>query len=60
MPPFFQAASAVVPLRYFNDIARSVMLRGVDIEQTGGAVLALALFAVVMLVAASLRMRTTL
>jgi ABC-2 type transport system permease protein len=60
MPPFFQAASAVVPLRYFNEIARAVMLRGADVEQTGGAVLALALFAVVMLVAASLRMRTTL
>jgi hypothetical protein len=36
------------------------MLRGAGVEQTGGAVLALALFAVVMLVAASLRMRTTL
>jgi ABC-2 type transport system permease protein len=60
MPPFFQAASSVVPLRYFNEIARAVMLRGVGFEQTSGAVLALALFAVVMLVAASLRMRTTL
>ena len=60
MPPFFQAVSAVVPLRYFNEIARAVMLRGAGVEQTGGAVLALALFAVVMLVAASLRMRTTL
>jgi ABC-2 type transport system permease protein len=60
MPPLFQAASAVVPLRYFNEIARAVMLRGAGVEQAGGAVLALALFAVVMLVAASLRMRTTL
>jgi ABC-2 type transport system permease protein len=60
MPPLFQAASAVVPLRYFNEIARAVMLRGAGLEQTGGAVLALALFAIVMLVAASLRMRTTL
>jgi ABC-2 type transport system permease protein len=60
MPPLFQAASAAVPLRYFNEIARAVMLRGAGVEQTGGAVLALAAFAVVMLVAASLRMRTTL
>jgi ABC-2 type transport system permease protein len=60
MPPFFQVVSAVVPLRYFNEIARAVMVRGAGVEQTGGAVLALALFAVVMLVAASLRMRTTL
>jgi ABC-2 type transport system permease protein len=60
MPPFFQAASTAVPLRYFNEIARAVMLRGAGVEQTGGAVLALALFAIVMLVAASLRMRTTL
>jgi ABC-2 type transport system permease protein len=60
MPPFFQAVSSVVPLRYFNEIARAVMLRGAGVEQVGVAVLALALFAVVMLVAASARMRTTL
>jgi ABC-2 type transport system permease protein len=60
MPPFFQAVSSVVPLRYFNEIARAVMLRGAGLEQVGVAVLALALFALVMLVAASARMRTTL
>jgi ABC-2 type transport system permease protein len=60
MPPFFQVVSSVVPLRYFNEIARAVMLRGAGVEQAGGAVLTLGLFAVIMLVAASLRMRTTL
>jgi ABC-2 type transport system permease protein len=60
MPPFLQAVSYLVPLRYFLIIVRGIMLKGAGIEAFSGNVLALAIFCVVVVVLAVRRFHKTL
>jgi ABC-2 type transport system permease protein len=60
MPPFLQAMSYLVPLRYFLIIVRGIMLKGAGIEAFSGDVLALAIFCVVVVVLAVRRFHKTL
>ncbi len=60
MPPFLQAVSYLIPLRYFLTIVRAIVLKGVGIEAIGGDVAALAIFCVVIMGAAILRFRKRL
>ena len=60
MPPFLQALSYLMPLRYFLIIVRGIMLKGVGVEAFSGDVLALAIFAVVIVALAVRRFHKTL
>jgi len=60
MPPFLQAVSYLVPLRYFLTIVRAIMLKGAGIEAFSNEVIALAIFCVVIMSAAVLRFRKRL
>jgi ABC-2 type transport system permease protein len=60
MPWYLQAFSYVVPLRYFLVITRGIMLKGVGIDVLQNEVLALAIFAVVIMGGAALRFRKRL
>lgn len=57
---FFAALSYAVPLRYFLQVARGVMLRGTGLEHLWTEVAALSAFAVLLLAVASLRFRKSL
>jgi ABC-2 type transport system permease protein len=52
MPPFLQAISYLVPLRYFLVIVRGIMLKGAGIEAFSGEVVALAIFCTVIMLLA--------
>ena len=60
MPPFLQALSYLMPLRYFNIIVRGIMLTGVGVEAFSGDVLALAIFCVAIMALAVSRFHKTL
>ncbi len=60
MPWYLQAFSYVVPLRYFLVITRGIMLKGVAIDVLQNEVLALAIFAIVIMGGAALRFRKRL
>ena len=60
MPWYLQAFSYVVPLRYFLVITRGIMLKGVGIDVLQNEVLALAIFAVLIMGGAALRFRKRL
>jgi ABC-2 type transport system permease protein len=60
MPTWLQVISYVVPLRYFLIIARGIILKGVGIEALWGEILALVIFAVVIMGAAAVRFRKSL
>jgi ABC-2 type transport system permease protein len=60
MPPFLQAISYFVPLRYFLIIARAVIIKGVGLDAVLPEVIALAIFGVVVMGVASLRFRKRL
>ncbi len=55
MPPFLQAVSYLIPLRYFNEIVRAIMLKGAGLQDIQGPVLALVIFAIVIMGAAARR-----
>lgn len=55
MPAYLQAFSYVIPLRYFLIITRGIMLKGVGVEALQGEIIALAIFAVVIMGSAALR-----
>lgn len=57
MPSILQWISYVVPLRYFLVISRGIVLKGVGIESIFTEVIALAIFAVVVMSAAARRFR---
>jgi ABC-2 type transport system permease protein len=46
MPPFLQAISYLIPLRYFLIIVRSILIKGVGLEAVLGEVIALIIFGV--------------
>ncbi len=60
MPMFLQAVSYVIPLRYFLNIIRVLLLKGVGLESIRGDVLALVIFGAVIMGAAALRFRKRL
>ena len=60
MPGFLQAVAYFIPLRYFMNIIRVLLLKGVGIESIQGDVIALIIFGVVIMGAASLRIRKRL
>jgi ABC-2 type transport system permease protein len=60
MPKFLQYVSAIVPLRYYLVIIRSLMLKGVGFSALQNEVIALTIFAVVIMGIAALRFRKRL
>ena len=60
MPVFLQYVSAFVPLRYYLVIIRALLLKGVGLAALKNEVIALTIFAIVIMGAASLRFRKRL
>jgi len=60
MPPFLQAISYLIPLRYYLVIIRSVLLKGVGLSSLGPEVVALTILAFVWMAIAALRFRKSL
>ena len=60
MPKILQWISYLLPMRYFLVIIRSVQLKGAGLSTLQGEVLALVIFAVVIMTAATLRFRKRL
>lgn len=60
MPTFLQWISYLIPLRYFLIISRGVVVKGVGIESLWSEVLALAIFAFVVMGIAALRFKKSL
>jgi ABC-2 type transport system permease protein len=60
MPQFLQYVSAIVPLRYYLVIIRALLLKGVGFSALQNEVLALTIFAVVIMTIAALRFRKRL
>ena len=60
MPPFLQFLSYFIPLRYFNEIVRAIMLKGATLQDIRPQVLALVIFAVLIMGGAALRFRKRL
>ncbi len=57
MPPFLQAVTYLVPARYFLVALRGIVLKGVDLRVVWPQLLALAIYAAVVLTLASVRLR---
>jgi len=57
MPDWLQWFSALIPLRYYLVIIRSLMLKGVGIESLQTEIIALVVFGTVLMTAAALRFR---
>jgi drug efflux transport system permease protein len=60
MPTWLQVVSYAIPLRYFLIIVRGIILKGVGVESLWGEIIALALFAVVVMAIAARRFRKSL
>ena len=60
MPPVLQWISYVIPLRYFLIVVRGIILKGVGVEALWPQVIALSIFAVVIMGSAALRFRKRL
>jgi len=60
MPKFLQAISYAIPLRYFLVIIRTLLLKGVGVVAIQNEIIALAIFGVVIMGAASARFRKRL
>jgi len=60
MPRVLQWVSYAIPLRYFLIIIRSILLKGVGVSALTGEIIAMAIFATVVLTAAVLRFRKRL
>jgi ABC-2 type transport system permease protein len=60
MPKFLQLVSAIVPLRYYLIIIRSLLLKGVGAAALKNEIIALAIFAIVIMGAAAARFRKRL
>lgn len=60
MPKFLQYVSAIVPLRYYLVIIRSLLLKGVGADALQGEIVALTIFAIVIMGAAAMRFRKRL
>ncbi len=60
MPEAFQILSYAIPLRYMLIIIRGIVVKGVGFEAFSGQTIALGIFAVVILTAASMRFKKSL
>jgi ABC-2 type transport system permease protein len=60
MPKLLQYVSAIVPLRYYLVIIRALLLKGVGVQALWSQIVALSIFAVVIMGAAALRFRKRL
>ena len=60
MNSFFRTLSGIVPLKYFLEIMRGVMLRGAGLDSLWTQFVSLAVFAVLVILVASTRFRKTL
>ena len=60
MPPILQAVSYVIPLRYFMNIIRVLLLKGMGIQSILNDVIAMTLFGVLIMGAAARRFRKRL
>jgi ABC-2 type transport system permease protein len=60
MPKILQWASYAIPLRYFLIIVRAIVLKGVGVEALWPEIIALSIFAVVIMGGAALRFRKRL
>ena len=60
MPKFLQIVSLAVPLRYYLVIIRALLLKGVGVDALQNEIIALTIFAVVIMGAAALRFRKRL
>ncbi len=60
MPPFLQVISYAIPLRYFLIVVRGIVLKGVGAEALWPEIVALSIFAVVIMGSAALRFRKRL
>jgi ABC-2 type transport system permease protein len=60
MPVILQWVTYIIPLRYFLDIVRGIVLKGVGIEALWPDVIALAIFGLVIMAAAARRFRKSL
>jgi ABC-2 type transport system permease protein len=60
MPKFLQYVSAIIPLRYYLVIIRALLLKGVGAAALQNQIIALTIFAVVIMGAAALRFRKRL
>ncbi|MCC7358686.1 MAG: ABC transporter permease [Anaerolineales bacterium] len=60
MPPFLQVLSYGVPLRYFLIVVRGIIIKGIGPEALYPEIIALSIFAVVIMGAAALRFRKRL
>ena len=60
MPIWLQAISYIIPLRYFLIIARGIVIKGVGVSALWPEIIALCIFAVVVMGAAVLRFRRSL
>jgi ABC-2 type transport system permease protein len=60
MPQFLQAISSIIPLRYFLVIIRTLLLKGVGAAAIQNEIIALAVFGIVIMGAASARFRKRL
>jgi ABC-2 type transport system permease protein len=60
MPPILQIASYAIPLRYFLIVVRAIILKGVGAEALWPEIIALSIFAVVIMGAAAARFRKRL
>ncbi|MBK9923799.1 MAG: ABC transporter permease [Anaerolineales bacterium] len=60
MPEFLQWVSAIIPLRYFLVIIRALLLKGVGAAALQNEIIALVIFAIVIMGAASARFRKRL
>ncbi len=60
MPTFLQYVSAIVPLRYYLVIIRALLLKGVGAAALQSEIIALAIFAFVIMTVAALRFRKRL
>ena len=60
MPTVLQGISYAIPLRYFLIIARGIVLKGVGAEALWQEIIALSIFALVVMSAAAVRFRKRL
>ncbi len=60
MPQFLQVISYAIPLRYFLIVVRGIVLKGVGVEALWPEIVALSIFAVVIMGSAALRFRKRL
>jgi ABC-2 type transport system permease protein len=60
MPQFLQWVSYIIPLRYYLIIIRALLIKGVGAEAIWSEILALAVFGLVIMSAASVRFRKRL